>query len=145
MSRALILDFNRTLFDPDTGALFPGVPELLEDIIKMRRLYLYSKREGGRDTLVNDLGIGDFFQHVYFTDRKDAESIRAILEEHNIAAKDCYVIGDLMTSELQAGHDAGVETIWVRQGKFADHMGAFEPTHTVRSVAELHELLKTLP
>ncbi len=145
MARALILDFNRTLFDPDTGELFPGVLELLEAAAASRELFLYSKREGGRDTLINDLGIDHFFRKVYFADRKDGASVKAILDEHDVAVAESYVIGDLITSELQAGYDAGVETIWVRQGKFADREGSFEPTHTVRSIAELHELLKTLP
>lgn len=144
MGRALIVDFNRTLFNPDSGQLYDGASAFLESASASRDLFLYSKREGGRDSLLNDLGIAGFFKNVYFADKKDAESIRSIIKENGLTADQCYVIGDLITSELLAGHEAGVDTIWVRQGKFADQKGSFAPTHTVHSLEELHRLVDSL-
>ncbi len=48
--RAVIFDFNRTLYDPDSGALYEGVVELLENLKNERRLFLF---EWGSDTLID--------------------------------------------------------------------------------------------
>lgn len=141
MKRTVIFDFNRTLYEPDSGALFDGVPEMLEELKSEREMILYSKKEGGRDDLVEHLGISPYFKSVYFIEKKTTESVQDILQEHGLSTADALIVGDLITSELAAGHGAGIDTIWVRQGKFADVEGDFQPTHTVQNLTELRTLL----
>jgi FMN phosphatase YigB (HAD superfamily) len=78
--KAVIFDFNRTLYDPETGALYPEAAELLSELSAERRLFLYSKLEGGRSDLLHELGIADHFEDTYFVEHKTPESIRAIVD-----------------------------------------------------------------
>jgi len=142
--RAIIFDFNWTLYDPKSQSLFPDVRELLEEVSLSRRLILYSKLEGGRDSLIEDLDILKYFESTHFVEHKTAEGILNILADHELKAAETIIVGDLMTSELAAGHGAGLDTVWLRHSKFADEVGDFEPTHTVRSIIELRGLLKQI-
>lgn len=142
--KALIFDFNRTIFDPDRGALYEGVLDLLVELQLERKLFLLSKLEGGREALLKDLGIDGYFQNTYFVERKTPDIIKKIVTENGLSADESMVIGDLISAELAAGREAGLGTIWVRQGKFADLTADFEPDHIVSSIQELRELLRTL-
>jgi len=143
--RAIIFDFNWTLYDPKSQALFSGVRELLEEVSLSRRLILYSKLEGGRDSLIEDLNILKYFESTHFVEHKTAEGILNILADHELKAAETIIVGDLMTSELAAGHGAGLDTVWLRHGRFAEVLGEFEPTHTARTIDELHQLLLRIP
>lgn len=141
MSRAVIFDFNRTLYDPESDALYEGVLAMLDELRTMRRLILYSKKEGGREDLLTRLGIEAHFEAAYFVDSKTADSVRDILARHELATDECIIVGDVITSELAAGREVGLETVWLRHGKFANLFRPFEPTHTTTTIAELRALL----
>ena len=143
--RAVIFDFNRTLYDPEVDSLYPGAAQLLDSQSRSRTLFLYSRDEGGRDTLLEELGVMDAFSRIYFVSNKNAESVRKILTENDLSSEECIVVGDLMTSELAAGNEAGLETVWVKQGRFADVTSNFEPTYVVTSISELSTLLDRIP
>jgi FMN phosphatase YigB (HAD superfamily) len=139
----IILDYNRTLFNPDTNNLYEGVIELLETISKDNELSLVSKNELGRSDRLEKLGIQHYFKNIAFVDKKSAE----LFTELTGGNKNALVIGDRVREEVAIGNSLGLTTIWVQQGKFAAEFPAQpseQPTHTVKDIASLQQLLASL-
>ncbi len=147
MKKTLILDFMRTLYDPMTSALYPGVKAFLSDMRQERRLILYSRQQRSRDGLIEELGIEECFEATYFVETKTASNLKEILDKHNLNPHECIVVGDMISAEISAGSELGAQTIWFNQGMFAataSETAACVPDHTVGSISELHRLLGTL-
>lgn len=147
MKKAAIFDFNRTLFDPTTYDLYPGVAGMLDDLCDTYRLFLYSRGSWTPGRVLEDLGIHDFFEAAYFSADKTPEALLAICMTHKLNPSESLVIGDSLWDELSIAHAIGARTVWFKQGIFS-HASAFatgfEPTHTVHSIGEMHELLRKL-
>jgi FMN phosphatase YigB (HAD superfamily) len=140
-----IIDFNRTIYDPETGGLMPGARHLLE-VLGSHGIacVLVSMREPGRQQTLKDLGVADLFAATYFVDAKTPQLFAEIIERHHASPETTCVIGDLLHQEIRAGVAVGAKTIHVRQGAFA-HMQPQSPLdrawRTVTSLAEAEELL----
>ncbi|GLY05301.1 HAD hydrolase-like protein [Actinoplanes sp. NBRC 101535] len=62
-----------------------------------------------------------------------------------LAPADCLVVGDDATTDIAGGRAAGLRTVQVRTGKYADQQAEALPTvadHTIDSVADLPALLR---
>jgi phosphoglycolate phosphatase-like HAD superfamily hydrolase len=138
----IIFDLNRTLFDPETGSLVPGTLAVLEHFYtKGYPLHLVSKREGGRDELIDDFKLRPFFASVSFVEDKGAP-IKEICEA---SEREVFVVGDYLRSEIMAGNMAGATTIWLRRGKFAEISPEHEQQVPNHIISELEELLSLIP
>lgn len=137
----ILFDYNRTIFDPDTGKLFPGVPELLRDLSRQHELFLLSKNERGRGESLEKLGIAPLFRAVRFTDRKTEGDFRTLLGDPS----GTLVVGDRARGELAIGKRLGCVTVWVRNGKFADEFpeAGTEPTYVIGDFRELRDIIRT--
>lgn len=145
--RAVIFDFNRTLFDPTVYALYSGVVPMLEELKSTRTLILFSRKGWDRHVLLDTLGIRSYFDSAHFVEQKSAEVLKDILAPHGIAASDCVIVGDMLSEEICAGHELGMRTVWFRQSRFrfmSQPDVSCAPHHTVHSITELRELLRTL-
>ncbi|MDB5238102.1 MAG: hypothetical protein JWM46_372 [Candidatus Kaiserbacteria bacterium] len=144
--RAVIFDFIRTLYDPVSANLYNGARAMLNEVSEDRQLILYSRRDRSRLELLEEMEIADLFAGAYFVDKKDADNLRDILKAHSLTPETCIVVGDMISSELVAAGELGIETIWFRQQSFASVLGeSYVPTHTVNSIAEMHRLISRLP
>ncbi len=112
----IIFDFNRTIYDPDTSTLVPGVLDVLTTFIARGAvLHLVSRREPGREVLLDDLGITQFFRSTSFANEKEV-AIRQIIEASEGVV---YVVGDHLHDEIRIGNRQGARTVWFKRGKFA--------------------------
>lgn len=146
-SRAVIFDFNRTLFDPTVYALYNGVVPMLEELKQTRTLILFSKKSWDRHLLLDTLGISEYFDATHFVEQKTAEVLASILTPHDLHPEDCVIVGDMLAEEICAGQELGMRTVWFRQSRFRfmpQPDVACVPHHTVQSIAELRELLRTI-
>lgn len=136
----IILDYNRTLYDPDANALYRGVPELLERLATKNTLFLVSRNEPGRQDRLEELGIKSYFRDIAFVEDKTIE----LFSTMSNGGKETCVVGDRIREEIRLGNDLGLITIWVRQGKFAEEIPANsseKPTHAIRSIIDLEKIL----
>ncbi len=133
----IIFDYNRTLFNPETNSLFPGVFELLEELFEHCELCLVSRDEPGRTDRLEELGIKKFFQKIRFVEGKTNKLFADLVGE----SKNVLVVGDRVNEEIRIGNELGLTTIWIQQGMFADECPVSEPSHTVRNIQELRDLL----
>jgi hypothetical protein len=76
MKGLIILDFNRTLYDPDTSQMLEGALEFLEDYSKMYSLALIGKGDDKRASLIGDLGIKRYFRYMKLKEEKEKNSVK---------------------------------------------------------------------
>lgn len=137
----IIFDYNRTIFDPEAGELYPGVFDLIDELNLKHDLYLVSKAEAGRKEVLSNLGIDKFFKKVVFTDNKSKGTFEEIIESE----KRVIVVGDRVRGEITIGNKLNCITVWVRQGKFSEEYPESEieiPKHTINNIEELREIIK---
>lgn len=140
MIMKILFDYNRTVFDPDTGNLYPGVSDLLSDLSGSHELFLLSKNEPGRGEGLEKLGIASLFRGIRFTDRKTEDDFRTLLGDPS----GVLVVGDRARGELAIGKRLGCITVWVRNGKFADELpeAGKEPTYVIDDIREVRDIIR---
>ena len=142
--KAIVFDFNRTLYDPDSDALTPGALGVLQALAARYPLALYSKKGEGRDERVAELGLPRFFKKIIRVEIKSPADFLQLARELGVKPGEVLVVGDRVRSELRAGKEAGCRTAWVRQGKFAgegpENPGE-EPDYVLASLPKLPGIL----
>lgn len=118
----IIFDYNRTIFDPETNELYPGVFELLRYLQPNHELFLVSRNEPDRLKRFETFGLTNIFKKVYFVPEKNLELFKKISNNE----KNTFVIGDSLNDEIKIGNTLGFLTIRIKQGKFKD----VKPTST---------------
>lgn len=141
-TQAILIDFNRTIYDPNTHQLYPSAVEILSHLSQFYDLYLISKMESDRMKKLEVLGIKDFFIKTYFVEEKTEKLFEEILQIYD--KKRSYIIGDLVTNEISIGIKIKTNTIWVRQGKFKDmKLPSWheQPTHITEDLKEIKKII----
>lgn len=116
----VIFDYNRTLYDPDTGDVVSGAIETLSVLQSWEvSLHLISRKEAGRFKTFHDLGFDRYFSSICFVEDKSCDVFRMILGRAHVLPEDAYVVGDYLHEEIRFGNQCGMRTIWLRRGKFS--------------------------
>lgn len=133
----------------DHTTVYPGIPEALRHIqsngTRRQMAVLSNKPVHPSRAIVEALGLGKFFTHVYGgnsfeTKKPDPLGIRAILKETGVSAGHALIVGD-SSIDILTGRNAGLATCGVTYG-FAPHtlQGEVQPDVTVDEPHELREL-----
>lgn len=134
----------------DNTHVYTGIPEALAKIQDShngaaRNLAVLSNKpvSPSRD-IVEALGLGKFFTHVYGgnsfpTKKPDPEGAKQILQESGIAAANAVMIGD-SSIDVVTGRNAGLWTCGVTYGFGPHTLKTASPDVVVDSPAELAEL-----
>lgn len=143
---AVIFDFNRTIYDPDTKGLFPDAHKVLKTV-KERGIpmYLVSKADESRPQLLDELELRDYFVDTFFVEQKNPALFFEIQRHANVHPKDIYVVGDHLHKEIRCGNQCGMRTIWLKKGKFADlepAVVADTPWKTISDLSESIDLIE---
>lgn len=140
MKRIVIFDFNRTLYDPDTARLVPGVRFVLR--ILLRRgfsLCLISRAGRPRKELIRGLGIEKYFLRVIAAKEKSVRDFERMVPQVAMR-RGCFVVGDRVKKEIRIGNSLGFRTVWVKSGKFADELPKAKverPTYRVNTLRDV--------
>lgn len=134
----IILDYNRTIFDPTTNDLYPGVGQLLADLSRRHRLYLVSQNEPSRYDRLQQLDIERYFVETAFVDEKNEKLfLRLIKDSHDV-----MVVGDSLSNEIAIGNRLGFITVLVRQSRFASPNDSLTPArHSIERISDLPAIL----
>lgn len=144
MIKAVIFDFNRTLFDPEKDKLFPGVKVLLSKLKKNYKLALISQKEDGRLVKISKLGLNNNFAFINLTTDKTAGELKKCCELLNVEPEEVLVVGDRVRGEIVLGNQLGATTVWLRKGKFANELPgskAEEPKFIIKRINNLEEIV----
>ncbi len=142
--KAVIFDFNRTIFDPDTKELMSGA----KDVLRLLRskgfpLFLIAKGDATRKKQIEELGIQDFFKKIIINQNKSADDFRSCINECENRTQ-FFAIGDRVKEEIRHANVCGMTTIWFRNGKFANEQPANDLEKPKFIVAALREVLEII-
>jgi len=143
--KTFVLDWKRTLYDPDGRRLVDGASELLE-LLEQKGVRLVLVGKGSREMHeeVDRLGVRRYFEHINFIDGSKHPALFEPFVDPDSPA-DTIFVGDRVRSELAAGKDLGATTVWIRQGRFASEepeSPAGRPGHVFASLKELKQFLE---
>lgn len=137
----IIFDFNRTLYNPDTKALFPETIPLLQSLIeKGYRLHLVSRFvKEGRYEVITETNIHHYFKNILLVQQKNTEVFSLLSKDY-----ESVVIGDVLWEEIEIGNTLGLTTVWFCNGKFSTDTPQNDnqkPDHTIYELSELKNIL----
>jgi FMN phosphatase YigB (HAD superfamily) len=144
MRNLIIIDFNRTIFDPDSNKIFDGVLEFLSKYQIKYDLALIGKGEGERKDLLDSLDILKYFKFVKIEPEKKPEFFLECLNHFKIEPKEAWSIGDRIKKEIVISKKLGIKTIWFRNGKFKDEIPANkdeEPDYIIQTFKEIENII----
>ncbi len=116
---AVIIDFSRTLKDPDLGEYIPGSFELL-NFFREKKILMYLVSAGNFFTEEDRLKLSKFFEEIVIVEEKSEIDFRKILENNGFNKNDVMVLGDRINGEIEIGNRLGLKTIRFKKGKFAN-------------------------
>ena len=149
MNKIIIFDFNRTLFDPDQQSLMPNCLQTLAELESLGfKLHLVSMAAESRLELIKDLGLEKFFDSVTLCEKKTLSLFEQIINAEPIIKAQSFIVGDRVTKELKFGSQLGLNTIWCRNGRFADELPRSmeeTPTYTVSGLNQIPLLTQKHP
>ncbi|MBI3120014.1 MAG: HAD hydrolase-like protein [Candidatus Kerfeldbacteria bacterium] len=141
MNNIVILDFNRTIYDPGQQALIPGARFVLRTLLRRGfRLYLVSRAGTSRRNLIKSLGIEQYFSRIVVAKEKRKQDFMNIVRSRSIARDSSFIVGDRVQQEIRIGNELGLQTVWVKWGKFAKEVPQTQiekPTYTVHTWKEV--------
>ena len=144
MNKAIIFDFYRTIFDPETNSLDPGALEILGGLGRKHKLFLVSTGGKERKKLIDSFQLKRFFVKILVLEKeKRKEDFLYCLKGIKCRLKETVVIGDALSSEIAVGKSLGMKTVWFKNGIFATQTVSEEnkPDYVARSLLKLSELI----
>jgi len=142
MVQNVIVDFKRTIYDPDTDSLVEGVIEALK-LLKHFGLHIRLVGKGTEEQilpLLERFRIKIFFDEILIEDDKE--------KHFNVAGDPALwlVIGDRARKEIKFGKERGMQTIWLKKGKFSQEEPeiGLQPDYFVNSWSEIIILLPNI-
>lgn len=135
MQRVVVFDFCRTLYDPDTERLIPGAKRVLGALVKRGFvLCVVTRAKSSRRSLIYKFGIRKFFSRIVVSPEKSERDFERIFRNKHFERYSSFVVGDRVRQEIFYGNRLGLQTIWLRHGKFADELpvdAREEPTYII--------------
>jgi len=141
MKKIIIFDFNRTIYDPDSDCLISGARFVLRTLLRRGfSLCLISRAGKSRKELIENLGIGQYFARVIIAREKSKKDFERIAAPMAINRNLSFVVGDRVSKEIRIGNSLGLQTIWLKSGKFANEKPRTKverPTYTICTLREV--------
>ena len=129
------VEMNRCYLDhlsshPDL--MTPNVPDVLGELSEVATLAIVTNGfEKVQSRRVAESGIGAYLEDVFVS------ALRALGVENR---EHVLVVGDSLTSDIQGGVNAGLDTCWFNPGH-AENPGKVSPTYEIASLEELYPLV----
>lgn len=100
--------------------VYPGVRDVLENLVGYKRAVVTNKREQFAKTMLNELGIDSYFDSVLGSDsvaekKPSPVPLLHLIDLYNISASEAVMVGD-SEIDIAAGKEAGVTTVGVTYG-----------------------------
>jgi|SRR3989344_2279801 len=151
MIEAVIFDWGRTIYDPESQQLFPQTEQVLSNLtFRQLRLGLVSIADTSIEDRHEDLrrfGISHFFQAVQIFGRREQKDFTEVLQGLRVEASRSAVVGDNLGREITLGNRIGAYTIWTRQrlsGVYVPRNAEEMPKAIIEAIPELVSLIDKL-
>lgn len=141
--KAIIFDFNRTIYDPESKSLRIGALECLKSLSENHILFLVVKGGEERQEMIKSLDIEHFFKSISIQEEKTVEQFKGFQKmlDANTA---WFVVGDRTRKEIKYGNICNMTTIWLKDGKFANEEPENEdekPNFTISKLSEIENIV----
>lgn len=128
----------------------PGAEEAVKSLSKKYKLYLASngtaRVQAGR---LKSAKLAPWFQEIFVSQAIGANKPdkayfeRCFAKIPGFERRKCMMVGDSLTSDIQGGINAGIQTCWVNPtGKKAT---TIRPDYEIAALSQLEDLLETIP
>lgn len=134
----LIFDYNRTLFNPESGQVFPGVFGMLKKLSKKHELILVTLNSPGRKNSAAIVDMQPYFSEVHFVERKTAKHFSELISGEATV----IVIGDSLEGEIKAGIELDLITIHIQSQLEKRYYKTKRPTHSVTEVTRILPIIE---
>lgn len=144
MIKAIIFDFNGTLFD-SISSLSPGAKDLL-DFCKEKGLKMGAVTMGSYDTtIIHHLELDQYIESIRVVDAsKSPTDYEAACEALGVQTEEAIGLGDQLTTDIRCMNMAGGKTIWLSKGQgsgFSSTNPDERPTYEAKDLKEAKEVL----
>ena len=143
--KAIIFDFNRTVYDPEKDELFDGIIMLMEKAKEAGfSLYLVAKGGEERQMKIKSLDLPKYFRKIIVRPEKTRAEFEDIMKEAEPETA-FFVLGDRTRKEIRFGNECKMTTIWFKNGKFAEETPTEkveEPDYTIELLEEAMDILR---
>ncbi len=141
MIKNIIIDFKRTIYDPDNNTLLENALDGLK-FLKEKEFYVRLVGKGVESEIISilqRLDIKSFFDEICISDDKE----KFFNKVDNPSS--WLVIGDRAQKEILFGGQLGMNTLWLKNGKFSNEEplpSQKPPDHVVSAWSEIIEIIK---
>lgn len=150
--KLVIFDWGRTLYNPETGTLFPETKKVLEYLkSEGYTLAIVALATAGqvkideRLEIIEKENLAPYFASIKFAIEDKDKMYEETVSELGFQASATTVVDDRVVRGIKWGNQKGCKTIWIQNGKFAHELPSVDtggtPTHTVSSIGELLTIL----
>ena len=148
MIKAIIFDYYRTLYNPEEKEVSKETLQLLQRLKeKGLRLALISKKEQGREEEIKASPFFSFFSFVCFCEEKKVTDLETACRVLKVSKEEAIVVGDRVKKEITVGNQAGIKTVWLKKGKFAEEVPTKDtdtPTYVITQLNEVEKVIENL-
>ena len=145
MKKIILFDFNRTIYDPDNRRLISGARFVLRTLLRRGfLLYLVSRAGKSRRGLIKNLGIEQYFSRIVITKEKNKQHFETLVAPKIIDRSLSFVVGDRVRKEINIGNSLGLQTVWLKTGKFADEKPRKKIERPTCTVYMLRDILSVI-
>ena len=130
---------------PDLAA--PNVLDVLKELSEVATLAVVTNGfDRVQSRRVAESGMKDFIEEVFVSEKLDSEKpnrkiFDAALRSLGVENREhVLMVGDSLTSDIQGGVNAGLDTCWFNPGH-AENPGKVSPTYEIASLEELYPLV----
>ena len=123
----------------------PGALELCRELSREYALYIVTN--GGREQYgrIRNSGLEQWMQGVFVSEevgvpKPDSRFFDTVFGQIPFSRPECLLVGDSLTSDIQGGINAGVDTCWYNPGLKAAKK-CIEPTYEIHILNELKDVL----
>lgn len=149
--KAIIFDWGRTLFDPDTRLVLSDSEEVLSYckqkgyIICVVSLVRPPTTISEREEQIGALSLGKFITYFEVTDaREKDEVLDELIKKLSLPKEEILMVDDRVVKSIKYGNKNGHPTVWLQKGTFANELPNEEtgtPTFTINSLSELKNII----
>lgn len=127
--------------------LIDGAMELIQELYKKYDLYIVTNGVvTTQEKRLKDSGLASYFRHVFVSEEVGFQKPRIeffnYVFEHlgNVDLDKTLIIGDSLTSDIQGGVNAGIDTCWFNpHGK--KNNTDIQPTYEIRKLDEIYSII----
>lgn len=127
--------------------LLPGAEELIKSLFGKYKIYIITNGTSSvQRKRFNGSAICDFLDDIFISDeigiQKPMKGYFDYVTEHipEKELRNMLIIGDSLTSDIQGGNNAGIDTCWFNpSGK--DNNSEAKPTYEIKKLTDLYEIL----